>query len=241
MVKLNNLVKLTVKSCPIRELPLKKGVEGESAAIELSRLEYLHLWNIKISEISFVDGVCPSLEHLDITYCNDLVEVGALPPTVIKLSLGYCPKLSLGNCPKLYNLTNLQELEIKGCGELEELPCLERFTSLKNFRAFSCYNLKRIRGLGQLTQLQYVDVIYCDALEELANLEDLMRLKRLKVYGCPKLQLGRGVEEQLRQRITAMDEQLWQAIKDSRPKQVWQRIKDLQERAQERELLRRGH
>lgn len=53
----------------------------------LQLLQVLQLYDTEISKVSFLDGVCPNLRHLSITFCNDLVEVGTLPTTLNSLDL----------------------------------------------------------------------------------------------------------------------------------------------------------
>ena len=83
----------------------------------------------KISEVSFTDGVCPNLQHLSITFCNDLVEVGALPATLISLDVRGCPtsKIIGGLC----GVPNLLKLDTRGCSniQVEELPGFQTLVS----------------------------------------------------------------------------------------------------------------
>jgi Leucine-rich repeat (LRR) protein len=167
MAKMNNLKELRITLCPLHELPLKRMVEEEREAFTdptgrkelrklessihngqqqqcMYRLEYLELNRTKIWEISFPEGVCPNLKHLHIEDCNDLVEVGELPPTLLTLKLVGCSQLRA--IQGLCCLTKLQELDIGYCKEVEELPSLERLISLENLEVNRCGKLKESRG-----------------------------------------------------------------------------------------------
>eukprot|EP00253_Pinus_taeda_P001263 PITA_01263 len=220
VAKLNNLVELRVRECPLRELLLKNLVEGEEGPLtDLSgrreaisdssaastqqqcmyRLGHLQLWQTEISQISFGEGVCPNLKQLDIRHCAHLVEIGALPPTLIRLKLYKCRRLR--RIEGICNLTRLQKLNIRKCVELEDLPSLERLTALEKFSADECSKLRRIKGLGQLAALRILYVSSCKALEELTGIENLRVLEKLDVAQCPQLRWGEGTVEQLGQRL----------------------------------------
>lgn len=138
VMKLNNLEKLAIWGCPLRELPFKKedeGVEGDTALLPESsraktvklneldsssaekgmmvKLQELWLFETEIREISFPEGVCPNLRHLYISGCSDLVQVGALPVTLKQMDLISCHALrKIGG---LDGLVQLSWLRIGGC------------------------------------------------------------------------------------------------------------------------------
>ena len=89
----------------------------------------LQLNDTERSEVSFTDGVCPKLQHLSITFCNDLVEVGALPATLISLDVRGCPASNIigGLC----GVPNLLKLDTMGCSniQVEELPGFQTLVS----------------------------------------------------------------------------------------------------------------
>lgn len=200
--KMSNLVIFRVEGCPLLELPFGNLVEGERETLsddpkgkrEFSKLEtsvdkgeqqcmplleYLELDRTEISRICFPEGVCPNLKHLDIKFCNDLTEVGALPLTLITLKLIDCSQLN--KIQGLSNLTKLQELNINNCKEVEELPSLERLIFLEKFVALGCSKLRRIQGLELLIKLRLLDVEGCDVLEEMAGIEELKLLGKIHV------------------------------------------------------------
>jgi Leucine-rich repeat (LRR) protein len=214
------LAKLTVKNCPLRELPLKNVEEGKETVRELRgqrrvsnldssidkcmlRLQHLRLYDTKISMVSFPEDVFPNLQHLQISACNDLVEVGALPNALIKLELTCCDNLR--KIEGLCSLSKLQVLDISWWEEVEELPDFEKLLSLEELWAYGCSKLKSIKGLARLTKLRVLDVRWCCELHELPNVEHCMSLEYLGAIGCSKLHWAEGVLEQLRLRVKDLE------------------------------------
>ena len=98
-------------------------VQGDSSIEKcMLRLKSLKLSKTRITEISFGEGVCPVLESLDLSGCDDLVEVGALPTTLTSLDLSDC--CALKKITGLRGLAKLRSLDMSGCKEIEELPGL---------------------------------------------------------------------------------------------------------------------
>jgi hypothetical protein len=102
-------------------------------------------------------------------------------------------KLWAYECVKLKSIrfsaqmTELRELKVSRCSELEELPGLEYLRSLVELSAYECVKLKSIRFSAQVTQLQNLYVYGCSELEELSGLEHLRSLEKLSAYECVKL------------------------------------------------------
>jgi hypothetical protein len=234
-MELNNLARLEMDDCGSCELPFRKdaGKGGRLTYSTSSKLDtsnvkcmlgmkYLMLRRMGISEVSFCKGVCPNLQYLKIKDCHFLVEVGALPTTLIELELWNC--VALRKISVLAQLTRLRVLNINSCFVLEELkgiehltslkllnaglcmelpwlPSLETLTSLERMDISGCCNLKSIKGLAQLTKLRTLEVARCYQLEELEGVEHTRSLKRLNASECCKLQWDGKVMEQLRQRL----------------------------------------
>lgn len=209
---LNQLIKFLVKDCSLQELPFKT-VEDESKTLStrskrqrqwstldssiddcMLGLQQFQLFNTQIlDEVSFAEGVCPTLKYLDIQDCNDLVEVGTLPKALTKLVLIGCSKLR--KIKGLCGLTKLQILNISWCQEVEELPSFETLVSLEELQVSECVNLKSIQGLEQLTQLIKLDVSGCSELEELRGVGHLISLNMLRTSGCVKLKSIQVLEQ----------------------------------------------
>eukprot|EP00253_Pinus_taeda_P012764 PITA_12764 len=187
--QLSGLTKLAVYECPIHKLFLKS----------MPRLRELSLAHIKISEVPFTQGACPNLEILHISECNDLVNVGTLPHTLIELEFIFSSNLR--NIKGLWGLAKLERLVFDGCPKIETLPSMESYVSLKKLWISGCVEEKCIRGLAQLRRLISFYVFNCDKLEQLEGVEQCMMLRELYILDCPKLQWGEGTLEQLQQQV----------------------------------------
>lgn len=219
VTEMNNLEILKVHTCPLLELPfasVEMVERGKTALTDLRghrvfdsdidrcmlALKYLELHCTIVSEVSFPKGVCSNLEHLKIRSCNDLLEVGALPSTLVTLEFSSC--CALKKIGGLWGLANLRQLDISGSKELEELPSLETLESLEELRASECAKLKSIRGLAQLTKLRILDVKEYNDIEEIQGVEKLRSLQKFNSFGCSKLQ--QDVElMQLSQQVLSRD------------------------------------
>lgn len=187
--RLSQLTKLAVYECPIHKLFLKG----------MPRLRELSLEDIKISEVPFTQGAFPNLEILHILGCNDLVNVGTLPHTLIELEFIWSSNLR--KIKGLWGLAKLERLVFDGCPKIETLPSMESYVSLKKLWISGCVEEKCIRGLAQLRRLISFYVFNCDKLEQLEGVEQCMMLRELYIFNCPKLQWGEGTLEQLQQQV----------------------------------------
>lgn len=172
LMKLNNLEILRVEECPLLELPFKK-VEREMDRLLLFDkldsssdqcmlgLKELWLHCTKISEVAFPKGVCPNLQVLSLSWCEELRQIA-----------GLC------------GLAELQNLKIEGCANVEELPSLETLISLEELTVTGC-RFKSIRGLGQLTKLRQLFVAGCEEMQILpivAHLDTRAISFRMQTY-----------------------------------------------------------
>jgi Leucine-rich repeat (LRR) protein len=199
---LSQLIVLRIEDSTLRELPFKKGSLDSSIDKCMPLLySFKMLGTSEISELSFDESACPNLGHLSVNWCDDLVQIGALPNTLIKLELTACGKLR--KVEGLCGLAKLRELHITCCHEVEELPSFETLLSLEELVASSCRKLKSIRGLAQLSKLRIINVSDCDELEELEGVEHCRLLEKLNISGCSRLHLEGGAVEQLRQQLKA--------------------------------------
>jgi Leucine-rich repeat (LRR) protein len=161
VTELNKLEILSVRYCPLIEMPFPtaladpKGRRVPDSSVDycigLLRLKDLDLHGTRIKELSFPRGFCPNLQRLNISHCLELLEVGALPTTLVSLRLQH--SYSLKKIEGLSGLGELRLLDISECKEIEELPGVETLTSLEELRgAFDCQKLKKsVRRLAQAT------------------------------------------------------------------------------------------
>jgi Leucine-rich repeat (LRR) protein len=144
VMRLNNLEILKVTGCPLLEVPFcsveKVGLLDSSIDKGyMIRLTHLDLQGTRLQELSFCEGVCPNLQRLNVSYCHELVVVGALPTTLISLDLQECPALK--EIKGLLGLAELRLLDISGCDKIEDLPDLDALGSLE-LRADGCDKLQ---------------------------------------------------------------------------------------------------
>eukprot|EP00253_Pinus_taeda_P011787 PITA_11787 len=144
VVDLRNVQHISLNSCLSFEmLPACLG--------NLTQLTHFDLQGTRIKKVSFPKGFCPTLQHLNVSFCSQLVELGALPTTLISLDLQGSTALEKIN--GLPGLKNLRLLDISGCNEIEELLGLESLTSLEELKGiFECKKLKEsVRKLAEET------------------------------------------------------------------------------------------
>jgi len=98
--------------------------------------------------------------------------------------------VNLKKIQELAQRTKLQNLNVSGCSELEELQSMKLLVSLELLGAYGC--VKSIWGLAQLIKLRVLNVIGCSALEELPSLEKLVSVELLSSEGCVELKSIRG-------------------------------------------------
>eukprot|EP00253_Pinus_taeda_P003375 PITA_03375 len=123
---------LEIKECPSIEATFKPVETATFSPISKLFSPIFNLFS-PIFNFSKLEAVIPNLQILQIEYCLNLVKVGALPATLQRLDIGYCP-------------------------QLEELPSLETLPSLEDLVIHKCDKLKRIHGLAQLRSLKRLDV-----------------------------------------------------------------------------------
>lgn len=70
-----------------------------------------------------------------------------------------CDCLKMKSIEGLAQLTQLRELDVSGCSELEEMPGVEHLQSLV-LRASECVKLKGLQGLSLLTRLRPLEVTW---------------------------------------------------------------------------------
>ena len=130
-------MKVTYISSP--KSVFKKSLDGESEKYCMPRLQHLELYHTQILDdigrVIIWIGVFPNLQHLLVYYCNliyscnHLLGLRTMQNAFVKLKLIDCCQMR--KIEGLCSLTKLQELEIKDCIEVEELPCFETLTSLE--------------------------------------------------------------------------------------------------------------
>nr|AHN95345.1 DM2H [Arabidopsis thaliana] len=95
----------------------------------------------------------------------------------------------LKELPNLSTATNLEELKLKHCSSLVELPSsIEKLTSLQILDLHSCSSLVELPSFGNATKLEKLDLGNCSSLIELPlSIGTATNLKKLNISGCSSL------------------------------------------------------
>ena len=103
-------------------------------------IKTLKIWSC--GSLVSVSGEVPSLEKLEIKWCDGLTEVANLPPSIKTLKIFECGSLvSVSG-----EVTSLKELEICDCGCLQSLPNgpHQVYSSLRVLRIGYCDGIKQL-------------------------------------------------------------------------------------------------
>lgn len=182
------------------------GRQGFPSLVKLTVTKCLRLNNMP----SF-----PSLQHLELRACNDIVLRSAsgltsltnliveefpeqliyLDPLLQKNSL--LMSLKIGSCPRLHcispnlgKLINLRTLTVRWCGELLSLPeGLENLTSLESLEIIECHNLISLpESMKGMISLRSLSIENCNNITTLPErMQCLTALEHLTIMYCPKL------------------------------------------------------
>ncbi|KAG0588250.1 hypothetical protein KC19_2G228700 [Ceratodon purpureus] len=107
----------------------------------LTALKKLNLsWHKTITALPKSFGNLKWLVRLDMSQCQELLTVEALPE-------------------------GLERLELRGCLKLTEIPSLAGMKSLVHLDLPYCGSLRHVRGLECLTMLEYVDLSRCTSID----------------------------------------------------------------------------
>ncbi|GLJ35012.1 hypothetical protein SUGI_0704470 [Cryptomeria japonica] len=145
------------------------------------------------------------LESIDIDSCERLHKI-TLPTTLIKLTVHRCRGLQM--LAGSNNLTNLTDMFIGECHELEELPNVSEMSCLESIDIDSVERLHKITlpttlvkltlhkyrgsqmlaGRVDLTNITYMFIGECPELEELLNVSEMRYLQCISIDSCGRLQ-----------------------------------------------------
>ncbi|CAN1264440.1 Disease resistance protein L6 [Linum perenne] len=153
----------------------------------LNNLTELTLSRFQMPEIQGL-GDLIMLQTLKIPYALNLINLDGLE------SLSHLKTLNLEDCLvleklpiSLVNLTKLQELSIKRCRQLAELPDLSALTNLETLDISRCTGLTEVMGFGRLESLTELNMSGCSSVEELPHLSGLRNIVRLDTSECNQL------------------------------------------------------
>ncbi|VYS59340.1 unnamed protein product [Arabidopsis thaliana] len=97
--------------------------------------------------------------------------------------------IDLQELPNLSTATNLEELKLRNCSSLVELPSsIEKLTSLQILDLYFCSSLVKLPAIENATNLQVLDLQNCSSLIELPlSIGTATNLKKLNISGCSSL------------------------------------------------------
>nr|AHN95344.1 DM2G [Arabidopsis thaliana] len=94
----------------------------------------------------------------------------------------------LKELPNLSTATNLEELKLRNCSSLVELPSsIEKLTSLQRLDLHSCSSLVELPSFGNATKLVILDVGYCSSLVKLPPSINANNLQKLSLRNCSRV------------------------------------------------------
>ncbi|KAF4404173.1 hypothetical protein G4B88_014629 [Cannabis sativa] len=155
--------------------------------------------NIKQLPPSFSD--LPRLEKLDLSdmsSLNDLTNVSFSQFRCLQIfNLSNTPIKTL---PSLSNLSNLRELILTNCMQLEKLPEMEGLTNLEKLDVSGATALKEVLDERlETSKLRMLLMKNCGNLEKFPSLKAFEHLEELDLSGCKKLEMNNQSFEGLTQ------------------------------------------
>ncbi|KAH1247725.1 TMV resistance protein N [Glycine max] len=149
--------------------------------LDLSRSNIQHLWDST--------QPIPNLRRLDVSYCENLIEVPNFGEALNleELNLKGCIRLRRFH-PSIGFPRNLTYLNLSGCNSLVELPHFEQALSLKVLNLKGCGKLRQLHlSVGFPRNLTYLKLSGCNSLIELPHFEQALNLERLNLRDCKSL------------------------------------------------------
>ncbi|GFY92171.1 NB-ARC domain-containing disease resistance protein [Actinidia rufa] len=138
----------------------------------VSSLVKLHISHLQsLNELPPEFCALTNLKELTIASCPNLLSFSfdGIPPTLKKLSIGYCEKLVVPSSAEMERCyTSLESLELISCDTLTHLP-LDFFPKLRFLTIWSCDNLEALsipkgHELQILTSLVSVCIMHCRSM-----------------------------------------------------------------------------
>ncbi|KAH9288926.1 hypothetical protein KI387_033043 [Taxus chinensis] len=201
---LTALVKLKMGEC--------SELEELSGLSHLSCLESIDIYRGQKLNSLQLDN-CTNLKSVLLESMENLIKVDLRMVTALKsLQLRECENLK--GVSGIGDLSNLVELSISGCSELEELPGLTHLNCLESLEIYkgeklnslqldSCTNLNSVHlesmenlievDLKRVTELGSFQLRECKNLKTVSGIYDLSKLVELSISGCSELENLRGL------------------------------------------------
>ena len=126
-------------------------------------------------------GNVPELEYLSLSGDSPWEEVGEY--TMLK-GLAINDNESLTDLTPLSNLTNLTEINLRGCEKISDLTPLANLTNLTEIDLRDCKSITDIAPLVNLTNLKNIALSRCSSITDLTPLANLSNLTEIDLSGC---------------------------------------------------------
>ena len=145
------------------------------------------------------DLCAPNLELLDVSFCENLIEVHEAIGSLGKLKswrLWGCEKLEI--LPSSFKLKSLESINLDGCVSLKELPDLGA-PNLKSLHMMGCENLIEVHeAIGSLDKLKSWTLRDCEKLQILPSTLRLKSLPSISLCGCVSLEKFPHIDEEMK-------------------------------------------
>ncbi|XP_031104028.1 TMV resistance protein N-like isoform X9 [Ipomoea triloba] len=170
----------------------KKLKEIHSSFGNLTELEQLHFDGCStLEKLPNINKEMKSITYLDLDNCCSLLETPnfAMMPNLKCLDLSKCKKLKEIH-PSFGNLTELEELYIDGCSNLEKLPTINKeMKSIMYLDLGNCCSLLETPNFAMMPNLNELRLSKCEKLKEIhPSIENLTELEELYLDGCSTLE-----------------------------------------------------
>ncbi|XVF23590.1 hypothetical protein REPUB_Repub13aG0052200 [Reevesia pubescens] len=188
--------------CDLRSLPevslLKQLEINRCGVLDYSKiLVYTSLESLRIDgsschpQESFPLGSFPKLNHLNISYCQDLKWNGA--SCLNSLLVIYCPNLICFQIEEGFSATNLTSLTLWSCKKLKTLPeqMQSLFPSLVVLQIVDCPEIGLFPGLPSKLQSIYItssDKLIAGLISREWSLQSLPSLTRFQISGGEEIE-----------------------------------------------------
>ncbi|XP_056168812.1 disease resistance protein L6-like [Syzygium oleosum] len=175
---LPELEKLTIRSC---ELVTRISITSSLRKLREANVDSCN----KLLEVQFL-GVLTSMKSLSITGCKSLEKLVCLLKAPVCNEL-QAPELTDGRRRVSLissSLKMLQELDLHGCPELQEIQFVSTLEALVKFSVQDCISLESLGGLSNLKNLRTLNIGWCESLQDVDGIEKLEFLCQLTVCEC---------------------------------------------------------
>ncbi|KAG0613627.1 hypothetical protein M758_6G117300 [Ceratodon purpureus] len=151
-----------------------------SRTLDLQRLRYLQVVSVSVAGLVSISGfsaMMTDLRFLDLGSCGELkscVGVGDVDGLEVLILCGELEEL-----PNLQKLRMLRKLDIRRCSSLNTMPGLGSLVYLRELRGNR--SLRELPDMSKLTKLDVLDLSECGELKRIPGLGDLVALRVLSV------------------------------------------------------------